>query len=243
MPETRWAGLAWALWLLALLGLAATAWLDRLLGWPGRSRPRAGRASNGLNILYVSCGGFALPLTPTGRLPSRRWRWWAWAAAVFVAASALDPVPLYPDHPEIGSPLGVQAMAEPPLDLVIPAAGVVVLVALVVAAGSLVGLFRASVVSAWPCRRWPPGRPSCAAGGGRRRPAGRDLRRHHQDPPLQGRRGRRHHRALRRREPRGVGDPGRPGRRDPGRAGRVGLLYRRRHRPAWAGRDAPGRLG
>jgi hypothetical protein len=145
-------------------------------------------ASNGLNILYVSCGGFALLLTPTGRLPSRRWRWWAWAAAVFVAASALDPVPLYPDHPEIGSPLGVQAMAEPPLDLVIPAAGVVVLVALVVAAGSLVGLFRASVVSAWPCRRWPPGRPSCATGGGRRRPAGRDLRRHHQDPPLQGRR-------------------------------------------------------
>ncbi|MFL6252922.1 MAG: hypothetical protein ACJ75N_20795, partial [Actinomycetes bacterium] len=123
-------------------------------------------ASNGLNILYVSCGGFALLLTPTGRLPSRRWRWWAWVAAVFVAASALDPVPLYPDHPEIGSPLGVQAMAEPPLDLVIPAAGVVVLVALVVAAGSLVGLFRASVVSAWPCRRWPPGRPSCATGGG-----------------------------------------------------------------------------
>jgi hypothetical protein len=35
MPETRWAGLAWALWLLALLGLAATAWLDRLLAWPG----------------------------------------------------------------------------------------------------------------------------------------------------------------------------------------------------------------
>jgi hypothetical protein len=36
MPKTRWAGLAWALWLLALLGLAATAWPDRLLGQAGR---------------------------------------------------------------------------------------------------------------------------------------------------------------------------------------------------------------
>jgi hypothetical protein len=46
------------------------------------------------------------------------------------------------EHPEIGSPIGVQAWAEPPLDVLIPAAGVVVLVALVVAAGSLVGRFR-----------------------------------------------------------------------------------------------------
>jgi hypothetical protein len=126
MPKTRWAGLAWA------LAAVTPATVEALLAWPG-TLPAASwlaGASNGLNILYVSCGGFALLLTPTGRLPSRRWRWWAWVAAVFVAASALDPVPFYPDHPEIGSPLGVQAMAEPPLDLVIPAAGVVVLVAL-----------------------------------------------------------------------------------------------------------------
>ena len=215
MPRTRWAGLAWALWALTLLGLAATAWLDRLLGQAGRPdlawleagnaasalaavtaatvgalvagrRPRhpvgwllvamglslslsavgssykwhglvarpgtlpaaswlAG-PGNGLNILYVACAGFVFLLTPTGRLPSPRWRWWAGvaaaAAAVFVAASALDPVPLYPEHPEVGSPLGVRALAEPPLDALIPAAGVLVLVALVVAAGSLVGRFR-----------------------------------------------------------------------------------------------------
>jgi hypothetical protein len=215
MPKTRWAGLAGALWVLTLLGLATTAWLDRLLGQAGRPelawlgagnaasalaaviaatvgavvagrRPRhpvgwlllamglsvslsavgssykwhglvarpgtlpaaswlAG-PSNGLNILYVSFAGFVLLLTPTGRLPSRRWRWWAGAAAaaavVFVAASVVDPVPMYPEYPEIGSPLGVQAMAEPPLDALLPAAGVVVLVALVVAAGSLVGRFR-----------------------------------------------------------------------------------------------------
>jgi hypothetical protein len=82
------------------------------------------------------------------------------AAAVFVAASALDPVPLYPDHPEIGSPLSVQAMAEPPLDLVIPAAGVVVLVALGWAS-SWAG------TPAWPWARPPLARPRCSG-----RPAG-----------------------------------------------------------------------
>jgi hypothetical protein len=51
-------------------------------------------------------------------------------------------MPVYPEYPGIGNPFGVPALAEPPLDAVIPAAGVVVLVALVVAAGSLVGRFR-----------------------------------------------------------------------------------------------------
>ena len=213
----RWwpGGLAWALWVLTLLGLATTAWLDQLLRQAGRPelswlgagnaasvgaaviaatigalvasrRPRhpvgwlllamglaltlsgAGGGykwyglvarpgtlpaasylvgfSNGLNIVSISCAGFVLLLTPTGSLPSRRWRWWARvaaaAAAVFVAASVVDPMPVYPEYPGIGNPFGVPALAEPPLDAVIPAAGVVVLVALVVAAGSLVGRFR-----------------------------------------------------------------------------------------------------
>jgi hypothetical protein len=107
-----------------------------------------------------------LLLTPTGRLPSRRWRWWAWvaaaAAAVFVAASALDPVPLYPDHPEIGSPLSVQAMAEPPLDLVIPAAGVVVLVAL--GLGQLLGRDSSLAVGAATLGPAAVFRPACRVG-------------------------------------------------------------------------------
>ena len=143
--QLRWAGLAWALWVLTLLGLAATAWLDALLrqagqpalAWLGAGnaasagaavvaatvgalvasrRPRhpvgwllvamglsvslsaAGSSykwyglgaqpgslpaasylaglTNGLNIVYVACAGFVLLLTPTGTLPSRRWRWW-----------------------------------------------------------------------------------------------------------------------------------------------------------------------
>jgi hypothetical protein len=142
-------------WLLLAMGLALTwsgagggyKWYG-LVARPG-TLPAASYLvgfSNGLNIVSISCAGFVLLLTPTGSLPSRRWRWWARVAAaaavVFVAASVVDPMPVYPEYPGIGNPFGVPALAEPPLDALIPAAGVVVLVALVVAAGSLVGRFR-----------------------------------------------------------------------------------------------------
>ena len=103
--------------------------------------------AGGLNIVPLSCAGFVLLLTPTGTLPSTRWRWWARVAAaaavVFVLAAALSPQPVFPEYPDIRSPIGVEALAEPPLGaLVIPAASLVVLVTLVVGAGSLVGRFR-----------------------------------------------------------------------------------------------------
>jgi hypothetical protein len=232
-PPRWWpGGLAWALWVLTLLGLVTTAWLDQLLRQAGRpelSWLGAGNAalvgaaviaatigalvasrrpfhpvgwllvamglaltlsgagggykwyglvarpgtlpaasylvgfSNGLNIVSISCAGFVLLLTPTGSLPSRRWRWWARVAAaaavVFLLASVVDPMPVYPEYPGIGNPFGVPALAEPPLDALIPAAGVVVLVALVVAAGSLVGRFRrARGSSDSSCAGWLGGR-------------------------------------------------------------------------------------
>ena len=90
---------------------------------------------------HPSCAGFVLLLTPTGGLPSRRWRWWAWVAAagaaVFVGASAVGPGTAVPGPPGAQEPLAVQALAEPPLDALIPLAGVVVLLALVVAAVTL----------------------------------------------------------------------------------------------------------
>jgi hypothetical protein len=94
-------------------------------------------------LLWVSCAGFVLLLTPTGSLPSRRWRWWARVAAVapvvMVVGSVVQPDPLAPDYH--GNPLAVPALARV---LVVPAvAGVVVVaVSLLVGALSLVGRFR-----------------------------------------------------------------------------------------------------
>jgi hypothetical protein len=215
-PPQWWSGVvAWAVWALAMLGLAAAAWLDHLqrqAGSPetawllqaasipllvaavsaatvgallGSRRPRhpvgwlllglgllvvvngvvsgyvnygvlarpgalpaasylAG-ISHGIQVLWLACVSFVLLLTPTGSLPSPRWRWWARVAAVapvlLVSVSAVDPQPLLPEHPEVENPLAVPVPTGVLLAVAVPAA-VIVFATLVAAAGSLVGRFR-----------------------------------------------------------------------------------------------------
>ena len=94
-------------------------------------------------LVWLSCAGFVLLLTPTGRLPSLGWRWWARLAAaapvVILLGSVVQPDPLAPHY--YGNPLAVPALARV---LVVPAvAGVAVtLVSVLVGAGSLVVRFR-----------------------------------------------------------------------------------------------------
>jgi hypothetical protein len=211
----RWAaGLAWALWALAILGLLVTAWLDHLLRQAGRPDLAQETALDGTTVLVVlsattvgavlgnrrpnhpvgwlllalglsmaaaivaqayadygfrarpgalpaaryvalygpailgawlGCIGFILLLTPTGSLPSPRWRWWARvmvaAPVVSLVATLLLPNSLNSDYQTLDNPLALRAFGGA-LRAALWVALAISVLAVLVAAGSLVVRFR-----------------------------------------------------------------------------------------------------
>jgi hypothetical protein len=142
-------------WLLAALGLSITVsgfsfsyTRYGLVARPGTLPAAiwlAGIANGGV-FLDLSCAGFTLLLSPTGTLPSPRWRWWARITAAGLALAfltlVLAPRPLYPEYPEIRNPVGLDVLEHGVGAAIFPVGALLVLAGLVVGPVSLLLRFR-----------------------------------------------------------------------------------------------------
>jgi hypothetical protein len=111
-------------WLLLGLGLAVTASgvADGYARYGLLARPGAVPAARWVAVyspatlgLGFVCVGFVLLLTPSGSLPSPRWRWWAWlmaaGPALFLVTLAVGPGLVIAPYDAVIDPVGVPALA------------------------------------------------------------------------------------------------------------------------------------
>ena len=153
-------------WLLLGLGLSVSAGgvadgyaLYGLLVRPGALPGARHVALYGPALLAISiaCIGFILLLTPSGSLPSSRWRWWARVTAaapvVVVLAVTLLPQPLGAQYQSVVNPLGLDAL-EAWLQAATGLALALTVLGVGVAAAALLGRFRHARGSERQQLRW-----------------------------------------------------------------------------------------
>jgi hypothetical protein len=152
-------------WLLLAFGLSLSA-AGVALAYTNYGVARAGGApAAGLAALYLpativtamACSGFILLLTPTGALPSSRWRWWVGVTAatpvVLLLVLTLYPRPGDRVAQAVDSPLDLQAF-DGGLLVTYQVVFAVVIIAFMVAAASLVVRFRRARGSERQQLRW-----------------------------------------------------------------------------------------